>query len=119
MKQTNQALGLLEGKTLAQTEAPDKGRRRRPRAVAKIDADICTGCCICLEFRPVNPKDRPSLLHCIRNEKATGQFNGLNVVNPEVCIGCTSCAQYCPWEAITMIYPDGTIRPVKMKVGSS
>lgn len=88
------------------------------KSVAFIDPDNCTGCAVCLEFRPTDPKNRPELLACILLEKGTlSQLNGICVIDQIACVGCTQCVQYCPWEAIQMVYQDGTIQPTVQAVG--
>ncbi len=88
------------------------------KSVAFIDPDNCTGCEVCLEFRPTDPKNRPELLACILLEKGTlSQLNGICVIDQIACVGCTQCVQYCPWEAIQMVYQDGTIQPTVQAVG--
>jgi Pyruvate/2-oxoacid:ferredoxin oxidoreductase delta subunit len=92
--------------------------RKRQKAVAFIDPDNCTGCGVCLEFRPTDPKNRPQLLPCIFVAEGTNaQHSGICVVDQPVCVGCTICVQYCPWEAITMVSSDGVLQPTLQGVG--
>ena len=90
----------------------------KSKSVAFIDPDKCTGCSVCLEFRPMDPKNRDDLLECILLEKGThAQMNGICVIDQVACVGCTQCVQYCPWEAIVMVFQDGTIQPTTQAVG--
>ncbi len=72
-------------------------RRKKPKAIAWIDQDGCTGCEVCIYFCPV--------LGCI--VKAVGpefsELNGVCEVVPELCIGCSLCVKECPWDTIQMI----------------
>lgn len=93
-------------------------RSKKQKPVAFIDPDNCTGCGVCLEFRPTDPKNRPNLLGCIVLVEGTeSQLSGICVVDQDVCVGCTLCVQYCPWEAISMVYPDGSIHETVRAVG--
>lgn len=92
--------------------------RKKQKAVAFIDPDNCTGCGVCLEFRPTDPKQRPQLLACILLEEGTNaQLNGICVIDQDVCVGCSLCVQYCPWEAISMVFLDGSIQDTVKAVG--
>ena len=92
--------------------------RSKGRSVAFVDPDNCTGCGVCMEFRPTDPKNRPEMLPCITVEDGTNaQLNGICAIDQNVCVGCTLCVQYCPWEAITMVYPDGSIQKTVQATG--
>jgi electron transport complex protein RnfB len=71
--------------------------KKKPKWLAVIDEDGCTGCEVCIYFCPV--------ADCII--KLPGpEFPSLNAVCrvvDELCIGCSACARACPWEAILML----------------
>ncbi|MCC7429858.1 4Fe-4S dicluster domain-containing protein [bacterium] len=70
-------------------------RKKKPKILAVIDQNGCTGCEICLDVCPTA---------CIvKVEDKTGLHPiGVCQVLYETCIGCKKCAQDCPWETITM-----------------
>jgi len=70
-------------------------RKKKPKSVAVIDTDGCTGCEVCIDFCPVDCIDiLPGPEH--------RTLNRVCIVNEDVCIGCQLCAKYCPWETIFM-----------------
>ncbi len=57
---------------------------------AEVEADLCTGCAICVEDRcPV--------------EGALKMIDDIAVTNSELCIGCGLCVTACPTEAISLV----------------
>ena len=80
--------------------AEDPGRKKKkPKLMAVVDEDNCTGCQVCVPFCPVD---------CIE----TVPFGKYNIPIPPVqirfdeCIGCQICARVCTkltWDAIRMI----------------
>lgn len=72
-------------------------RKKKPKALALIDQDGCTGCEVCIYFCPVEG--------CI--VKTVGpefsEITGVCEVVPELCIGCSLCVRECPWDTIQMI----------------
>ncbi len=88
-------------------------RKKKPKVLALIDQNGCTGCEACIAFCPVD---------CILivPGPAHPDFDKLVEVDLERCIGCTLCEQYCPWETIKMLphdeayekAPDWTFRTV-------
>lgn len=74
-------------------------RKKKPKIVAVIDTDGCTGCEVCIDFCPVDCIDiLPGPQH--------RTLNKLCIINEDVCIGCSLCAKYCPWETIPMVKYD-------------
>ena len=72
--------------------------KKKSRFVASIDADICSGCEVCIA---VMPKEI-----CIEkiDFESDVPFSLVPVdVHEDKCTGCTMCLQICPWEAIKMI----------------
>ncbi|OGX06110.1 MAG: hypothetical protein A2Z88_04255 [Omnitrophica WOR_2 bacterium GWA2_47_8] len=74
-------------------------KKKKPKLVAVVDEDNCTGCQVCVTFCPVN---------CIAPVPKTKY----NVPTPPVqikfneCIGCSVCARVCTkltWDAIEML----------------
>lgn len=75
---------------------PKPAPKGKPKFLAVIDEEICSGCDICIEFCPVD---------CIREVDGPdfARVNAVCRVIPEECIGCKICARECPWDAIEMI----------------
>jgi len=82
-------------------ELPDDPRvkKSRPKIMAVVDEDNCTGCQVCVPFCPVD---------CIE----TVPTDKYNIPIPPVqirfneCIGCQICAKVCTkltWDAIRML----------------
>ena len=83
-------------------ELPDKisAKKTRPKLIAWVDEDNCTGCQACIPFCPVDciepvPKDK---------------YDNTPIPPVQVrfneCIGCQICAKVCTkltWDAIRMI----------------
>lgn len=74
-------------------------KKKKPKIVAFVDEDNCTGCLTCVPFCPVN---------CIEPVPVTKY----NIPIPPVqirfneCIGCSVCARVCTkltWDAIEMV----------------
>jgi heterodisulfide reductase subunit A len=60
--------------------------------IAKIDADLCTGCGNCPQVCPAN---------AIRLERRDGILS-LSTVDELLCIGCGNCVVVCPVKAISL-----------------
>ena len=72
-------------------------RRKKPKAIALIDEDSCTGCDVCIYFCPVEG----CIIKTVGPEFS--QLTGVCEVVSELCIGCGLCVRECPWDTIQMI----------------
>ena len=77
-----------------------KSKRNKPRLMAVVDEDNCTGCQVCVPFCPVD---------CIE-PVPEDKYNDVSIPPVQVrwneCIGCLICAKVCDkltWNAIRMI----------------
>ncbi|MCZ6691432.1 MAG: 4Fe-4S dicluster domain-containing protein [Planctomycetota bacterium] len=77
-------------------------KAKKPRPIAVIREEGCTGCEACIVVCPVD------CIHIVPGEHPAG-VNPICRVDTEVCIGCTICAVDCPWDTIDMVFPhDGS-----------
>ena len=74
-------------------------KKKKPKLIAVVDEDNCTGCQVCVPFCPVD---------CI--EPTPIEKYGIPIppvqVRHDECIGCQICAKVCSkltWDAIRMI----------------
>ncbi len=81
-----------------ETRSGMASKKRRPRHIAIINPDYCTGCNACIEVCPTD---------CIEEvDVADAGLDGIGTfceVRLEDCIGCIQCVHICPWEAIEMV----------------
>ena len=99
--------------TLIIPEAPAKitRKKKKPKEIAVVIPDNCTGCEACVSFCPVD---------CIEHVQRDTS-DGVNVVIPNVqirfdeCIGCKICVNVCErmaWDAIEM-WPADQVEPAE------
>jgi electron transport complex protein RnfB len=83
----------------AKPVAAAPARKKRPRELAVINQDGCTGCEVCLEVCPVD------CMYVISGPDYDVHKKVVEI-DLDVCIGCKLCVKYCPWETIEMISSD-------------
>ncbi len=74
-------------------------KKKKPRMVAVVDEDNCTGCQVCVPFCPVD------CIKPVEREKYNIPVPPVQIRFNE-CIGCSICARVCTnltWDAIEMI----------------
>lgn len=74
-------------------------KKKKPRLMAVVDEDSCTGCQVCVPFCPVD------CIESVPYEKYSIPIPPVQVRFDE-CIGCQICARVCTkltWDAIRMI----------------
>ena len=86
-------------------ELPEYAREKtkRPKMVALVDEDNCTGCQACVPFCPVD------CIEPVAIDKYTYPPIPPVHVRENECIGCQICAKVCTkltWDAIRMIGAD-------------
>ena len=75
-------------------------KKKKPKLVAAVDEDNCTGCQVCVPFCPVD------CIAPVPKEKYNQPIPPVQIKFNE-CIGCSVCARVCEkltWNAIEM-YP--------------
>ena len=80
-----------------------KTKRNKPKLMAVVDEDNCTGCKVCIPFCPVD---------CIE-KVPSDKYDDAPIPPVQVrwneCIGCQICARVCTkltWDSIRMINTD-------------
>ncbi len=77
-------------------------KKKRPKLMAIVDEDNCTGCKVCIPFCPVD------CIEVVPREKYGVPLPPVQVRFHE-CIGCQLCAKACTmltWDAIRMLKID-------------
>lgn len=85
---------------MTETAAPTKTKeKKRPKLMAVIVEEGCTGCEVCIDFCPV-----PECIVPIAGpDENNPKFAQTVRVVDELCIGCRLCEKNCPWETIDMV----------------
>ena len=76
--------------------APAPAKKKRPKELAVINQEGCTGCEVCLEVCPVD------CMYVVAGPEYD-VHKKLVEIDLDVCIGCKLCVKYCPWDTIEMI----------------
>ncbi|MFQ5718188.1 MAG: 4Fe-4S dicluster domain-containing protein [Acidobacteriota bacterium] len=91
---------------MPKTLAPHQFLRKNPKRLAVVDQSGCTGCAgspACVTFcETVTVKKQ--VVDAIRMVKSDeGPFE-VAYIELDKCIGCSLCAEVCPWETIHMFF---------------
>lgn len=76
-------------------------KKRRPKILAIINPDYCTGCNACIEVCPTDCIEEVDV-----SDAGLDGIGHFDEVRLEDCIGCKQCVPMCPWEAIDMFGTD-------------
>lgn len=74
-------------------------KKKKPKMIAVVDEDNCTGCQVCIPFCPVD------CIETVPPEKYNIPIPPVQIRFDE-CIGCKICARVCTrltWDAIRML----------------
>ena len=88
-------------------------KKRRPRHIAIINPDYCTGCNACIEVCPTDCIEEVDVKEA--GLDGHGQFCEVRLAD---CIGCVQCVKMCPWEAIDMVNTDRVEEAYGLPAGS-
>jgi Na+-translocating ferredoxin:NAD+ oxidoreductase RNF subunit RnfB len=84
-------------------------RKKKPKQLAVVFQDGCTGCSgspTCIEVCPVDCID-------LYPGPDGSTVNMVTQVNLDLCIGCKLCVKDCPWETISMLDYDEAYEKVR------
>lgn len=98
-------------------ELPDKitAKKKRPKLLAIVDEDSCTGCQVCVPFCPVD------CIEPVPKKKYSIPIPPVQIRYDE-CIGCQICARVCTkltWDAIRMVPTEEIEAKFNMKITES
>lgn len=88
-------------------------KKRRPRVIAIINPDYCTGCNACIEVCPTDCIEEVDVAEA--GLDGYGKFCDVRLAD---CIGCIQCVKMCPWEAIEMVDTDKVEEAYGLPAGS-
>ena len=88
-------------------------KKRRPRHIAIINPDYCTGCNACIEVCPTDCIEEVDVAEA--GLDGYGKFCEVRLAD---CIGCIQCVKMCPWEAIEMVNTDKVEEAYELPAGS-
>ena len=88
-------------------------KKRRPRHIAIINPDYCTGCNACIEVCPTDCIEEVDVAEA--GLDGYGKFCDVRLAD---CIGCIQCVKMCPWEAIDMVDTDKVEEAYALPAGS-
>ena len=86
-------------KSIPELATSVKTKKKKPKLMAVVDEDNCTGCQVCIPFCPVD------CIEPVPKEKYDIPIPPVQVRFNE-CIGCQMCAKACSkltWDAIRMM----------------
>ena len=90
-----------------------KTKRNKPKLMAVVDEDNCTGCKVCIPFCPVDCIEPVAI-----NKHVYPPIPPVQIRFNE-CIGCQICARVCTkltWDAIRMIDTDQLEEQLNIKI---
>lgn len=88
-------------------------KKRRPKVIAIINPDYCTGCNACIEVCPTDCIEEVDVAEA--GLDGHGKFCEVRLAD---CIGCIQCVKMCPWEAIEMVNTDKVEAAYELPAGS-
>ena len=88
-------------------------KKRRPKHIAIINPDYCTGCNACIEVCPTDCIEEVDVAEA--GLDGHGKFCEVRLAD---CIGCIQCVKMCPWEAIEMVNTDKVEEAYELPAGS-
>ncbi|MDP6455874.1 MAG: 4Fe-4S binding protein [Candidatus Marinimicrobia bacterium] len=86
-------------KSVPELAGEPRQKKKKPKLIAVVDEDNCTGCQVCIPFCPV------ACIEALSHEKYGIPIPPVQVRFDE-CIGCQICARVCTkltWDAIRML----------------
>ena len=90
-----------------------KSKKRKPKLMAVVDEDNCTGCQVCVPFCPVD------CIEPVHIDKHVYPPIPPVQIRFNECIGCQICARVCTkltWDAIRMVDTDNLEERLDIKI---